>query len=129
MAETGGTTTKNTSRRPFWQKHLRAWSQSGLTQADYCRQHKLSAPAFGWWKRQLEGKPRPPKRSPAAKQTERGDRPAVRFVEVQRGSAVDAGGSPAVYEVLLSKGRAIRVGRVFDPEVLKRLITTVEASC
>jgi len=57
MAETDGTTTKNTSRRPFWEKHLRAWAQSGLTQADDCRQHPLSAPAFGWWKRQLEGKP------------------------------------------------------------------------
>ena len=129
MAKTDGTKKKTTSRKPFWQEHLRAWSQSGLTQADYCRQHQLSAPAFGWWKRQLEGKPRPRKRSPAAKQTERGDRPDVRFVEVQRASAVDAGGSPAVYEVLLSRGRAIRVGHAFDPEVLKRLIATVEALC
>jgi len=59
MADTDGTTKKETSRKPFWQKHLRAWSQSGLTQADYGRQHQLSAPAFGWWKRQLEGKPKP----------------------------------------------------------------------
>jgi len=41
MADTDGTTTK-TNRAAFWQEHLRAWSQSGLTQADYCRQHDLS---------------------------------------------------------------------------------------
>ena len=129
MAKTDGTTTKNTSRRPFWEKHLRAWSRSGLTQADYCRRHQLSAPAFGWWKRQLEGKPRARKRSPAMNQSERGIQTEVRFVEVQRGSDVEPGGNPAVYEVLLSGGRAIRVGHTFDPEVLKRLIATVEASC
>ena len=129
MVETNGTTTKDTSRRPFWQKHLRAWCRSSLTQAAYCRQHQLSAPAFGWWKRQLEGKPRARKGSPTTKQTEPSNQPAVRFVEVQRGSAVDPGGNPAVYEVLLSRGRAIRVGHAFDPEVLKRLIATVEASC
>jgi hypothetical protein len=129
MAKTDGTTTKNTSRKPFWQEHLRAWSQSGLTQADYCRQHQLSAPAFGWWKRQLEGKPRPRKRSPAAKRSERDNTTAPRFVEVQRGSGADQSNTPAVYEVLLSRGRAIRVGQTFDPEVLRRLIATVETSC
>jgi hypothetical protein len=129
MVETDGTTKKTTSRKPFWQEHLRAWSQSGLTQADYCRQHQLSAPAFGWWKRRLEGKPKAQKEPSNTKQTKRGDQPAVRFVEVQRPPDSHAGGSAAVYEVLLSRGRAIRVGHTFDPEVLKRLIATVEASC
>jgi len=129
MAKTGGTTTKKTSRRPFWQKHLRAWSQSGLTQADYCRRHQLSAPAFGWWKRQLEGKPKVRKKPLAAKQSERGDPATVRFVEVQHSSHVHPDGGPATYEVLLSQRRAIRVGPTFDPEILKRLIATVEGSC
>ncbi len=96
MADTDGTTKKETSRKPFWQKHLRAWSQSGLTQADYGRQHQLSAPAFGWWKRQLEGKPKPRTRSPAAKRSGPGNQTAVRFVEGQRGNDVDPGGSPGV---------------------------------
>ena len=129
MIETDGRTKKTTSRKPFWQKHLRAWSRSGLTQAEYCRQHQLSAPAFGWWKRQLQGKPRSRRRPPAVEQPERSDRPAVRFVEVQRRPSVDPGSNSAVYEVLLSRGRAIRVGHAFDPEVLRRLIATVDASC
>jgi hypothetical protein len=129
MVETDGTTKKTTSRKPFWQKHLRAWSRSGLTQADYCQQHQLSAPAFGWWMRKLEGKPRDRKGSPTTKQTKPSNQPAVRFVEVRPGSDVDQGGKTGVYEVLLSRGRAIRVGHAFDPQVLMRLIATVEASC
>ena len=129
MANTDGRTKKKTSRKPFWQQHLRAWSESGLTQADYCRQHQLSAAAFGWWKRRLEGKPKARKRSPRTKRPQRDRQTAVRFVEVQRGPDTNTSGSPAAYEVLLSRGRAIRIGHEFDPDVLKRLIATVEASC
>jgi len=42
---------------------------------------------------------------------------------------MNASANAAVYEVLLSRGRAIRIGHDFDPDVLKRLIATVEASC
>ena len=85
MADTDGTTKNKTSRRPFWQEHLRAWSQSGLTQADYCRQHELSPAAFGWWKRQLQGKPKPRKRSSGTRRPQRDHPATVQFVEVQRG--------------------------------------------
>jgi hypothetical protein len=129
MADTDGTRKKKTSRRPFWQQHLRAWSGSGLTQADYCRQRQLSAAAFGWWKRQLQGKPKARKRSSGTKRPQRSRPTTVQFVEVQRGSDIDPGGSPAIYEVLLSQGRAIRIGHDFDSDVLRRLIATVEASC
>ena len=129
MADTDGTTKKKTSRRPFWQEHLRAWSESGLTQVAYCRQHQLSRAAFGWWKRQLRGKPRVRKGRTGTKQPQ-SDRPtAVGFVEVQRGPDMNTIANAAVYEVLLSQGRAIRVGHEFDPDVLKQLITTVESLC
>ena len=129
MTQTNGTTRKRTSRRPFWQQHLRVWSQSGLTQADYCRQHQLSAAAFGWWKRQLQDKPKPQRRSLGAERPQRDHPATVQFVEVQRGPDVKTSADAAAYEVLLSHGRAIRIGHDFDPAVLKRLIATVEASC
>ena len=128
MAKTDGTT-KKTSRATFWQEHLLAWSESGLTQADYCRQHELSRAAFGWWKRQLRGKPRVRKGRTGTKQAQQNRQPSVRFVEVQPGPDMNTIANAAVYEVLLSRGRTIRVGHEFDPDVLKRLITTVEASC
>ena len=129
MVETDGRAKKTTNRKAFWQKHLRAWSRSGLTQAEYCRQHQLSAPAFGWWKRQLQGTPRPRKGPPTAKQSEPCDTARARFIEVQHGPHIDPGSRPTIYEVLLARGRVIRVGHAFDPEVLKRLIATVEALC
>lgn len=128
MAKTDRATTK-TNRAAFWQEHLRAWSESSLTQVAYCRQHQLSRAAFGWWKRQLRGKPRVRKSRTAAKQPQRDRQTAAQFVEVQRGPDINTGDNLTVYEVLLSHGRAIRVGREFDPDVLKRLIATVEASC
>lgn len=42
-----------TERGRFWQRHLQQWRQSGLSQAQYCWRHHLSAPAFGWWKGRL----------------------------------------------------------------------------
>jgi hypothetical protein len=41
-------------RRGFWEKRLRDWSSSGLSQAEYCRQNKLSIKSFGYWKRKLK---------------------------------------------------------------------------
>lgn len=35
----------------FWRKHVDGWQESGLSQAEYCRQHKLSVGAFWHWKR------------------------------------------------------------------------------
>lgn len=42
-----------TERGRFWPRHLQRWTQSGLSQAQYCRRHHLSAPAYGWWKGRL----------------------------------------------------------------------------
>jgi hypothetical protein len=35
----------------IWQAHLHAWEKSGLSGAEYCRQHTLSYHAFTYWKR------------------------------------------------------------------------------
>jgi hypothetical protein len=114
--------------KPFWQEHLKAWSESGQTQAEYCRQHQISAAAFGWWKRQLQGKPKSPMRSSDTKQSQHRRTP-VEFVEMQCGPDLNTSDNPAIYEVLLSQGRVIRIDHRFDPKVLQRLIATVESSC
>ncbi len=41
------------SKSDFWKGHLAAWRDSGLSQAGYCRQHGVSAPSFGYWRRRL----------------------------------------------------------------------------
>ena len=130
MAENDSMTKKKTkmNRKPFWQKHLQAWSETNLTQAAYCRQHQISAAAFAWWKRQLQGKPKTVRKPSGTKQPHDGRTP-VKFVEVQHTPNLSTSRNPEVYDVLLSRGRAIRVSHAFDPDVLQRLIATVESSC
>lgn len=47
------------SKLELWSSHMAAWKSSGLSQAAYCRQHALSLPSFGYWRRVLG---RPPER-------------------------------------------------------------------
>jgi hypothetical protein len=109
-------TKKKTSRAIYWQEHISQWSESGLTQAEYCRRNKLSAAAFNWWKGQLRRKSKAQK-NPST---------LMQFVEVHGVPPVSVR-SGETYEVILSRGRAIRVGRDFDSDVLKRLIAAVES--
>ncbi len=37
------------ARREYWLEQVRAWRESGLTQAGYCRQHGLKSSALGYW--------------------------------------------------------------------------------
>ena len=37
-------------KRPFWFRHIEAWQQSGLSQAEYARQHELSLSTFGYYR-------------------------------------------------------------------------------
>ena len=119
-------TRKKTSRAVYWRKHISQWSKSGLTQAEYCRRNEVSAAAFQWWKGQLRRKAETQKSLPAKRQQRNSPPNTMQFVEVHGVSPVHTG-SGETYEVVLSRGRAIRVGRDFESDVLKRLITAVES--
>jgi hypothetical protein len=41
------------ARREFWSGHVREWKRSGLSQAGYCRKHRISIKSFAYWKRKL----------------------------------------------------------------------------
>lgn len=40
----------------FWQHHIDQWSNSGLTQTEYCRQNDLSRDRFTYWKTKFNRK-------------------------------------------------------------------------
>jgi hypothetical protein len=44
---------KPTGNNKMWQAHLRVWRNSGLSGAEYCRQHNLSYHTFTYWKRKI----------------------------------------------------------------------------
>jgi len=109
-------TKTKTSRAVFWQKHISQWSKSGVTQAEYCRRNNLSAATFYWWKGELRSKLK----------TQKDSSTSMQFVEVC-GVPPAHVGRDDTYEIVLSRDRAIRVGRDFDSDVLKRLIAVMES--
>ena len=50
----GTPTIPPTTNSKIWQAHLRALQKSGLTRAEYCRQHNLSYHALTYWKKKAD---------------------------------------------------------------------------
>jgi transposase len=95
-----------------------AWERSGLSQAEFCRRRGVKVASLAWWKRQL--------RKPSSELPKRRGRPAKaskQFVEVR----LTGTSSVPTYEVVLARGRSIRVLSQFDPQILSQLITAVES--
>jgi hypothetical protein len=117
-----------TVRGRFWQRHLQRWKQSGLLQVQYCRQQRLSATAFGWWKGQLsaEGSQHVKPKSVTDETTN----PRGPFVEVAfSGSGSTRGSEAFPYEIILAPQRRLRLGRHYELERVRQLLAVLEARC
>ncbi len=44
----------NISKKEFWENHVDIWDRSGLSQVDYCTNHKIPLSTFGYWKRKFK---------------------------------------------------------------------------
>jgi hypothetical protein len=109
-----------TEKARHWQEVLRAWEASGLSQAAFCRERGINAGTLAWWKRQLRRPDRAERRRRRIPTKARAG-----FIEIGLGHGIGPGG----YEILLSRGRAVRVPGRFDAQELARLIAAVEAAC
>ncbi|WP_320173989.1 IS66 family insertion sequence element accessory protein TnpA [Maridesulfovibrio sp.] len=49
------------NKQRFWKKHIEAWRNSGVSQAEYCREHSLSYKSFGYHKRRVGASAKPQK--------------------------------------------------------------------
>lgn len=95
-----------------WEFHVRALSESGLSRAEYCRRHNLSARALGYRQMKL--------RSP---ETNPSQLVAVMIPAKEPAQAFDA---PASLHLLLPGNLSIAVGDHFSPQTLNRLLATLE---
>ena len=115
-----------TERARYWSDLVARWERSGLSQAEFCRRRGVKLASFGWWKRESQRQTGelPKRRGRPAKASKR-------FVELRLTSAssVEPTGGPVAsgYEVVLARGRSIRVPAQFDPHALSRLIAAVES--
>jgi hypothetical protein len=93
-----------------WRSLISEQKRNGESVATFCRERNLHASHFYWWKKRL-----------------RKDR-TTRFVEVQvEEPPADVPGDSRI-EVRLQNGRSLMVGRGFDTEHVRMLLTVVEAA-
>lgn len=105
---------KNSSNKKFWHTHVDAYEKSGLSRAEYCRQHDLSHHALRYWQKK-DAKP-----GSAANMT----LVPVPLERVIQNGTVREWRSTLRLEV--GNRFRIEVADEFSPVVLTRLIATLE---
>lgn len=95
-----------------WREHLESWRKSGLTQADYCRQHKLLQGDFSWWKSELA----------------RRDAGAGPFIPVRVPEAPPAREPGYSFELVMAGGRVLRFDAGVNAAVLGAVVRALEGS-
>ena len=98
--------------RRKWQELLSEQGRSGESVAAFCRERRLCASHFYWWKKRL------------------GASGAEKFIEVKLAAAASTLGAGADrrVEVVLRNGRSLRVGPGFDPELVRALAAVLESA-
>jgi len=113
MAQQNNRQEKQPRSRRHWQAHVKALQQSGLSRAEYCRQHKLSYHALTYWHRKLSGP---------------GNNYST-LVPVPLGSGIGqviSRPDRAALRVVLPGRLSVEVGDAFSPATLLRLLATLE---
>ena len=102
---------KNGEKREYWNSHIEAWKQSGLSQIDYCRQKDLSRHRFTYWKCKRDRESDP-----------------IRFVHVLPRPILSpfSINDTAPLKVIIGDRYRIEIGDGFSSDTLLRLIGTLE---
>jgi hypothetical protein len=93
-----------------WRRLISEQMRSGKSVAAFCRERKLRASHFYWWKKRLR------------------ENTAARFVEVRVAESPANVPGDSRIEVRLQNGRSLMVGRGVDPEHVRGLLAVVEAA-
>jgi len=118
-----------------WAGLVASWQKSGVSQTEFCRRRGVNAITFSCWKGRLLGQGKSVGRgmAPGALGASAPVRSRLRSTRTGRraGSFVELrlaeGPCRSGYEVVLSRGRVIRLPVDFDSEAVSRLITAVES--
>jgi transposase-like protein len=102
----------------LWLERVRLWQHSQLTARDYCQRHRLCQPSFYSWRRILRERGLI---GDGAQVTPAAATPAFLKVTVN----TDAPVAPAI-ELVLGKGRLLRVRPGFDADLLRQLVRVLE---
>ena len=108
MTQTKSYRERQTQKRRYWRKHIKAWKASGLTQAQYCRKFHLKVHCLLYWRKKFSGQ----------------DNLPASIVELKLPECAQS--IPPSGLTLAVRSYRIEVGTGFDPSTLKLLIHTLE---
>lgn len=122
-----GRSKRDFSKERFWRRILRLWRRSGLSVRDFCVKHDLTEPSFYAWRRIVADRDQEAARVRAESERDSSPRAAVSddtpvFVPLR---VIDAS-TQAAFEVVLERGRVVRVLRGFDADTLRQLLAVLE---
>jgi transposase-like protein len=103
-------------KEQHWRELLQRWQASGLSIADFCRQHQLAPPAFYAWRRTLRQRDQPANSPTNAE--------AVTFVPLHIRPDTPTARPPL--ELVLRNGRILRVPDGWPLDSLPALLTVLE---
>jgi hypothetical protein len=101
LSQSGGPS----GQKKFWQHHLQAWQDSGMSQRAYCQKNDLSEYRFSKWKRRLVK-----------------DNDVSRFVRVPLPTHLPVPIKRGMLHVYAPNGFRIDINEEFDSGLLKKLL-------
>ena len=105
----------DSGKKEFWQRHIQQWWDSGLSQTDYCAQHRLKIYKFHYWRSKL-------------KKMKVKTKPSPRLVPVELEYDMNLPTQKErVYSLKIHIGKAlIEVGSDIPPEILRQFVQALE---
>jgi len=100
-------------KRKEWEKHIRRWNESGESQAEYCRIHKLNSKCFYYWKKQFHSETK-----------------SVSFVQLpvpESFTGVEKVKFNDSINILFDNNLKIEVNDNFNPDTLKKAVETLRS--
>lgn len=96
-------------KEQHWRRTLELWQNSGLSVREFCDRHQLSPPSFYAWRRTLQQR----------------DAATACFVPV-RVLGDEPPLLPTPIEIVLARGRCLRITSGFDAATLRHLVAVLE---
>src|ERR1022692_1414044 len=118
MAERGK---RDGGKERFWRRTLRQWRRSGLSVRAFCGEHGLAEASFYAWRRIIAERDREGSRVAGGHRDAAPDDAPV-FVPLR---VIDVS-TQVAFEVVLERGRVVRVLRGFDAATLRQLLAVLE---
>jgi hypothetical protein len=111
-------------REEAWREIFREQAGSGLSHSDFCRERSIPTYSYFWYRRRLKWT-----KTEAAQGSTTGQKKPSTLVPVRISAPSKPSTASGAIEVVLTRGRCLRVSRGFDRQTLLDLVRVLEGAC